>query len=252
MPSPAVPAPAGPGPASPAAAAEPVSELWRTHGSALLRFAQKLTLGDRQRAEDIVQETLLRAWRHPEVLGTGRVPIRPWLFTVARRIAIDMWRTRARTDEIPDGGQPDLPDPADCIECVVTAIDVRAALAALSPPHRQIIIEIYYNNHSVAETAAILGIPPGTVKSRAHYATRQLRRALTPTPSPSPSTAPATTRPPQPPLRLTPAGITPGPAQPPAGLSGLQGGQIPAGVRVGAGGKAGGSFPPAPAGGLTN
>jgi RNA polymerase sigma-70 factor, ECF subfamily len=157
---------------------EPVSELWRTHAGALLRFAQKLTLGDRQRAEDIVQETLLRAWRHPEVIGAGRTPIRPWLFTVTRRIAIDMWRARARAEEIVHSEQPDLPDPADCIERAITGVDVRAALATLSVPHRQVIIEIYYNNRSVAETAQVLGIPPGTVKSRAHYATRQLRHTL--------------------------------------------------------------------------
>ena len=46
-----------------------------------MRFSLKLTLGDKQRAEDIVQETLVRAWRHPEVVGNGRRAIRPWLFT---------------------------------------------------------------------------------------------------------------------------------------------------------------------------
>jgi RNA polymerase sigma-70 factor (ECF subfamily) len=159
---------------------EPVSELWRNHGLALMRFACKLTVGDWQRAEDIVQETLLRAWRHPEVVGTGRTPIRPWLYTVARRVAIDMWRARARTEEVVDGEQPDMPDPSDCIEQSITGLDVRAALTTLSAPHRRVIVEMYYNNRSVAETARILGIPPGTVKSRAHYATRQLRRVLSP------------------------------------------------------------------------
>jgi RNA polymerase sigma-70 factor, ECF subfamily len=162
------------------AATEPVSELWRNHGNALLGFACKLTLGDWQRAEDIVQETLVRAWRHPEVVGTGRAPIRPWLYTVARRVAIDMWRARARTEEVADGEQPDMPDPSDCIEQTITGLDVRAALGTLSAPHRRVIVEMYYNNRSVAETARLLGIPPGTVKSRAHYATRQLRRVLAP------------------------------------------------------------------------
>lgn len=157
---------------------EPVSELWRHHGNALMRFACKLTLGDWQRAEDIVQETLVRAWRHPEVLGTGRAPIRPWLYTVARRVAIDMWRARSPTEEVADGEQPDVPEPWDCIERTITGMDVRAALATLSAPHRQVIVEMYYNDRSVADTARLLGVPPGTVKSRAHYATRQLRRAL--------------------------------------------------------------------------
>jgi RNA polymerase sigma-70 factor, ECF subfamily len=159
---------------------EPVRELWRHHGTALLRFACKLTLGDWQRAEDIVQETLVRAWRHPEVVGTGQTPIRPWLYTVARRVAIDMWRARSPTEELADGEQPDIPEPWDRIGRTITALDVRAALATLSAPHRRVIIEMYYNDRSVAETARLLGIPPGTVKSRAHYATRQLRRILAP------------------------------------------------------------------------
>jgi RNA polymerase sigma-70 factor (ECF subfamily) len=165
---------------APTATTESVSELWRNHGTALMRFACKLTVGDWQRAEDIVQETLLRAWRHPEVVGTGRAPIRPWLYTVARRVAIDMWRARARTEEVADGEQPDMLDPSDYIEQTITGLDVRAALGTLSAPHRRVILEIYYNNRSVAETARLLGIPPGTVKSRAHYATRQLRRVLAP------------------------------------------------------------------------
>ncbi|MGH3287227.1 MAG: sigma factor, partial [Streptosporangiaceae bacterium] len=55
-----------------------VRALYAEHGGALLRYALHLTGGDRQRAEDLVQETIVRAWRHPEAL-TDR-PARPWLF----------------------------------------------------------------------------------------------------------------------------------------------------------------------------
>jgi RNA polymerase sigma-70 factor (ECF subfamily) len=168
------PRPAG----RPKADGEAIRELWQIHGTALIRFALKLTLGDQQRAEDIVQETLLRAWRHPEVVDGGAQAIRPWLFTVTRHVAIDMWRARSRTEEIMDDRQTDRPDPAEPIEQAVTAMDMRAALAELTPEHRQVIVEMYYRSRSVAEIASALDIPPGTVKSRAYYGLRQLRRVL--------------------------------------------------------------------------
>src|ERR1022692_1255980 len=62
-----------------------VRALYAEHGGALLRYALHLTGGDRQRAEDLVQETIVRAWRHPDAL-TDR-PARPWLFAVARNLA---------------------------------------------------------------------------------------------------------------------------------------------------------------------
>jgi len=169
--------PAAPG--RPATAdSEAMREVWELHGAALLRFALKLTLGDRQRAEDIVQETMVRAWRHPEVVGTGRRAIRSWLFTVTRHVAIDMWRARSRTDEIVTDDQTDVPDPAEPIEQVITALDVRAALGQLTPEHRQVIVEMYCHGRSVAEIAAGLHIPAGTVKSRAYYGLRQLRQVM--------------------------------------------------------------------------
>jgi len=174
--------PAGPEKTAPTADEEAVCELWRAHGPALLRLALKLTLGDRQRAEDIVQETLLRAWRHPEVIGTGRTAIRPWLFTVTRHIAIDMWRARSRYEEVLDDRYLELPDVSEPIEQVLTSLEVRAALTMLSAEHRQVIVEMYFHGRSVAETAEALGVPAGTVKSRAYYGLRQLRRVLSPAP----------------------------------------------------------------------
>src|ERR1700755_2982936 len=75
-----------------------VRALYAEHGGALLRYALHLTGGDRQRAEDLVQETIVRAWRHPEALADR--PARPWLFAVARNLAVDSYRARqARTPE---------------------------------------------------------------------------------------------------------------------------------------------------------
>jgi len=167
----------------PTAGDDAIAELWRRHGQALLRFALKLTRGDRQRAEDIVQETLLRAWRHPEVVGSGDRAIRAWLFTVTRHVAIDMWRARSRAEETIDDRQTDRPDPAQHIDQVVTALTVRAAIAQLSPEHREVIVGMYFGGQSAAELAQTLRIPTGTVKSRAYYGLRQLRRQLAPQPA---------------------------------------------------------------------
>lgn len=148
------------------------------HGEALQAHALRLVGGDRQRAEDLVQETLLRAWRHPEALDPERGSVRAWLFTTARHLAIDAWRRRTArvaevvTDSLPERAADDETDRA------VEAWTVAEALARLTAPHREVLIECFYRGRSVAEAAARLGIPPGTVKSRTHYALRSLRVAL--------------------------------------------------------------------------
>src|SRR5690348_5470746 len=78
-----------------------VRMLYEEHAGPLLMFVLRLTGGDRQRAEDIVQETLLRAWRNAHKLGANGEPsLRPWLVTFARRIAIDAHRSdTARVSE---------------------------------------------------------------------------------------------------------------------------------------------------------
>uniref|UniRef100_UPI001F2288C6 sigma-70 family RNA polymerase sigma factor n=1 Tax=Thermomonospora amylolytica TaxID=1411117 RepID=UPI001F2288C6 len=150
--------------------------LYAEHGGPLLGYALRLTQGDRQQAEDIVQETLLRAWRHPDAL-TGR-PVRPWLFTVARNLAVDAHRARqSRPPETGLSEQAPLPAEDD-LDRALESWTVAEALADLSPAHRAVILETYYRGRSVAEAARVLGIPPGTVKSRTYYALRALRLAL--------------------------------------------------------------------------
>jgi RNA polymerase sigma-70 factor (ECF subfamily) len=158
--------------------AELMRALNAEHGEALFSHALRLVGGDRQRAEDLVQETLLRAWRHPDALDPERGSVRAWLFTTARHLAIDAWRRRsARVSEVVTDT---LPEPAadDETDRAVEAWTVAEALARLSVPHREVLVECFYRGRSVAEASARLGIPAGTVKSRTHYALRSLRLAL--------------------------------------------------------------------------
>jgi len=153
-----------------------IRALYAEHGGALLRYALHLTGGDRQRAEDLVQETIVRAWRHPEAL-TDR-PARPWLFAVARNLAVDAYRARqSRPPEVGQAVLDTLPADDDA-DRTLESWAVAEALASLRPDHRKVIVETYYRGCSVAEAAATLGIPPGTVKSRTFYALKALKLAL--------------------------------------------------------------------------
>jgi RNA polymerase sigma-70 factor (ECF subfamily) len=147
------------------------------HGGALWAYVVGLTNGDRAQAQDVVQETILRAWRNPQVLAQASGSARGWLFTVAKRIVIDDWRTaRSRRERVSDQ-LPERPV-ADAADRIVDRHLVVAALRTLSPEHRAVLLECYFRGSSVAEAAAALGIPPGTVKSRTHYALRALRLAV--------------------------------------------------------------------------
>lgn len=153
-----------------------VRALYAEHAGPLLRYALRLTDGDRQRAEDIVQETLFRAWLHPDAIAER--PARPWLFAVARNLAVDAHRARkARPPEVGEGALDLVPVP-DEADRVLESWAVADALATLRPEHRRVLLETYYLGRSVAEAAAVLGIPAGTVKSRAFYALRALKLAL--------------------------------------------------------------------------
>jgi RNA polymerase sigma-70 factor, ECF subfamily len=153
--------------------------LFDDHAAALFSYALRLTGGDRGRAEDVVQETLLRAWRHPEAMATERGSARPWLFAVARRLTIDAHRRRAaRPPEVTDDVLAVVPDDADDLERALEGWLVADALSVLSPAHREILIETYFRDRTIAEAARELGVPEGTVKSRTYYALQALRLAL--------------------------------------------------------------------------
>jgi RNA polymerase sigma-70 factor (ECF subfamily) len=154
--------------------------IYRPYAEPLLGVAMKLTGGDRHWAEDVVQETMLRAWRHTDLLlGTGQPrSLMPWLATVARRIVINQWRSRCvRPKEVEDA-PASAAAVNDDTEGSIHRLILNNALARLSPAHRRVVVERYLRGRSIAEIAHIIGVPEGTVKSRMYYAMRVMRAAL--------------------------------------------------------------------------
>jgi RNA polymerase sigma-70 factor, ECF subfamily len=156
---------------------ELMQALHDEHAAALWGFCVRLTHGDQARAQDLVQETLLRAWRNPQVLDPTSGSARAWLFTVARHLVIDEWRSGRSRLELSTPEPPERPG-ADETDQLLQSWLVADALSRLSTDHRAVIVECYYRGRSVADAARRLDIPEGTVKSRTHYALRALRLAL--------------------------------------------------------------------------
>lgn len=144
-------------------------------GADLHRYVAAMT--DHARAADVVQETLLRAWRHPDVLTRPEGSVRAWLFTVARNLVIDEARSAHRRRELTTDEMPE-PGVGDRTQEVLDAWLVADALVELSAEHRAVVVGSYYRGRSVAELSRELDIPPGTVKSRLHYGLRAMRLAL--------------------------------------------------------------------------
>ena len=155
-----------------------VTELYRQYRAPLMSYVLRLTAGDRQHAEDVVQETMVRAWRQAGQLDQTEPSLMPWLVTVARRIVIDDKRRRsARPAETGDDMLENTPV-ADTTEDLLRKVVVAEALQALSPAHREVLNETILRDRTVNQAAEVLGIPVGTVKSRVYYALRALRVVL--------------------------------------------------------------------------
>jgi RNA polymerase sigma-70 factor (ECF subfamily) len=146
------------------------------HAPALFRYVVRLTR-DHAFAQDVVQESLLRAWKRPEILEQGEDAARAWLFTVARNLVIDDRRSARYTREVTTDELPERAG-SDETDAVLDTWLISDALLALSLEHRTVVVSAYYFGNSVAEIARREDIPEGTVKSRLHYALRALRLSL--------------------------------------------------------------------------
>jgi len=151
--------------------------LARQHATRLWRSA--LALGhDRQAAEDLVQETLLEAWRSL-VRFDGRCRFSTWLYGILRHRFLKARRRRraaqASTSEVLDGDSS-APSPERLAEASEDARRVRRAVASLPEEHRLVVELRFFAGATLDEIAAALGCPLGTVKSRLHHALEKLRR----------------------------------------------------------------------------
>jgi RNA polymerase sigma-70 factor, ECF subfamily len=156
--------------------AEALRALSDAHGESVRRYVVHLTR-NASTADDIVQETLLRAWRTPAIMSQPTASTRSWLFTVARNLVIDEYRSARNRHELTTDTLPERAE-RDRTDALFEALLIEEALAGLAYEHRSVIVHSYYGGRSIAETAAELAIPEGTVKSRLHYGLRALRLAL--------------------------------------------------------------------------
>jgi RNA polymerase sigma-70 factor (ECF subfamily) len=152
-----------------------MTALYTEHYGVLLSFISRY-VRDRHRAEDLVQETLLRAWRHIGQLDMDNGRTRSYLLTIARNVVTNAWRAEQRRPHvIADAAAVAAAPSADSVDQLVEGWLLSEALERLSAEHQAVVRAVYYEGQSVADAARKLSVPEGTIKSRAYYAVRALR-----------------------------------------------------------------------------
>jgi len=155
-----------------------IRQLYSHYAKALHGYVEQFC-PDRASADDIVQETFIRAWRHLPQLSADDRPIRPWLFRVARNLLIDANRAaRARPTTTPPPESAGEVGTDAGLEEILDRELVSAALQHLSAAHQSVLVETFYRGGTMATVARELGIPHGTARSRLHYALDAMRKQL--------------------------------------------------------------------------
>lgn len=152
-----------------------VREIYDRFGRGVFSVAYRV-LGNRGLAEEAVQQTFLQAWRAAGRFDPQRDPA-PWFYTIARRVAVDLYR-RERRHATVDRDEPDVAVLPMSFEGTWEAWEVRVALDQVPDEERRILHATHYLGLTQEETAARLGIPVGTVKSRSYRAHKRLAGLL--------------------------------------------------------------------------
>jgi RNA polymerase sigma-70 factor, ECF subfamily len=155
---------------------EPLEELYDRYARRIYGLGLRL-LDDPGLAEDLVQETFVRLWRSAARFDSTKGTVRTFLFTLARRAAVDLWR-RGRRHSASSGEWTEPAVDEHAFEELLIGLDVRAALDGLNPKHREV-LELHFDcGLTQRQISELLAIPLGTVKTRTYHALRALKDEL--------------------------------------------------------------------------
>ena len=143
------------------------------HGDRIFRFALSLTRSPHL-AEEVLQETMMAVWKGAKRFK-GRSKVTTWLLGIAKNQAHNLLRREERGRRLPEAADR-VPDPSSEAEM---SVQVERAVDALPEAQREVLHLVFYENLTVRETAELLGVPEGTVKSRMHHARKRLAEELT-------------------------------------------------------------------------
>jgi RNA polymerase sigma-70 factor, ECF subfamily len=153
-----------------------VRALYRNYAGAVHTVAISI-VRDRELANDVVQQTFVKAWRAAASFEDGR-EVAPWLYSIARHTAIDAVRSEARPTR--GGHEPEVEVPVDSesLEATWERFEIRRAVDALPEEEREVVRRSHLLGHTHEEIAQQLGVPVGTVKSRSSRAHKRLATSL--------------------------------------------------------------------------
>lgn len=160
-----------------------MEELYERYNRPVFSFAYRM-LGDRDHAEDVMQEVFLRAWRRSGRFSDTRGTLISWLLSITHNMAIDELRKKQRRPQKADAREPDvmmgsLRDTAEPVEETAIRSDtgraVRKALTEIPENQRQVLELGYFQGMTQREIAESLNIPLGTIKTRMRLAMKKLQ-----------------------------------------------------------------------------